>query len=446
MHGYQVAANAWMQKFPRCQLFLDMGLGKTVSTLTAFHDLKFREFEAMKMLVVAPKRVAENVWTSEVKKWSHLQNLRVSRIAGTPRQRLKALWADADVYTLGRDNMQWFQQLEARPKFEMLVLDESSSFKNHKAKRFKAIRRIMHEFDRAVLLTGTPMPKGLIDLWAQMFIVDAGERLERTITKYRDLYFHPGMTNGHVVYNYVANKGSEEAIHDKLSDIAMSMKSEDYLQLPPRTDVKVGLTMPPKLKRAYKEFAKEQVMALGDVDIMALNAAGLSNKLCQFANGAVYDEDMKVHEIHDLKLEALEEIVEPGNPVLVAWTYKHDRDRILERFAKHKPRQLKTEQDIEDWNAGKISMLLMHPASGGHGLNLQAGGNIIVWFGQTWSLELYQQLNARLMRQGQKRAVFIHHLIIKGSIEEKIMKSLDGKNRGQESLMAAVKAVVEEYR
>ncbi len=450
LHKYQKAGVPHIIQNTHCGLFLDMGLGKTVTTLTAINILVYEELEIDRVLIIAPKRVAENVWSDEVQKWDHLKHLRVSKIAGTEAQRKDALRVKADIYLLGRDNVNWLcGQYSGQLPFDMLVIDESSSFKNPKSKRFKALRLVQPCFDRVVLLTGTPAPNGLIDLWSQIYLLDRGERLGNTITKYRSLYFSPNQRNGHIVYNYkLKTKDTEALIHDQIKDICMSMKAEDYLDMPDRIENIINLEMPPNVKQQYKEFEREQVLELMENDITAVNAAALSIKLLQFANGALYDENRGVHEVHKIKLDAVEEIIENANgkPVLIAWTFQHDRDRMLEHLKKYKPVQLKTGQHIKDWNAGKIQVMLMHPASGGHGLNLQGGGNTIVWFGQTWSLELYQQFNARLYRQGQQASqVIINHLVSKGTLDMDVIKSLESKNTKQEGLMQAIKAKIAKH-
>lgn len=454
LHTYQHTSVGHIIDNTHCALFLDMGLGKTVSTLTAIKKLMFHELEISKVLVIAPKRVAENVWSTECEKWEHLKPFRLSKIIGTPKQRLAALHTKADVYVIGRDNVAWLCGLYGGSMlpFDMLVIDESSSFKNPRAIRFKALRKVQPSFNRVVLLTGTPAPNGLIDLWSQIFLLDRGERLGKTLTEYRSKYFSPGKRNGAVIFEYKPQKGSEEKIHEQLKDICMSMKAEDYLDMPELIDNVIPIDFPLALQAKYDKFEKEMVLQLfedeDDDHISAVNAAALSNKLLQFANGAVYDEEKEYHVVHDLKLDACEEIIEDaaGQPVLIAWTYRHDLYRLLERLGKYNPRELKTEKDILDWNEGKVKVLLMHPASGGHGLNLQAGGHIILWFGQTWSLELYQQLIARLYRQGQKSLhVVLNRLVARKTIETDVVKSLQNKDAKQEGLMQAVKARIEKY-
>ena len=450
LHAYQREAVNHILQTPNCGLMLDMGLGKTVSTLTATNKLIYEELEVSKALIVAPKRVTENVWSTECEKWDHLKHLRISKVIGNEAKRKEALRAKADLYIISRDNIAWLcgQYGGSMLPFDMLIIDESSSFKNPKAGRFKALKAVQPSFDRVVLLTGTPAPNGLIDLWSQIYLLDRGERLGKTITMYRDRYFSPNQRNGHIVYNYKINGGGEERIHAKIKDICMSMKAVDYLDMPERINNVINLNLSPEVAQQYAEFEREQVLELIESDITAVNAAALSNKLLQFANGAIYDEDKKAHEVHQVKLEALEEIIENANgkPVLIAWTFRHDLSRLLKKLNKYKPVQLKTGQHIKDWNAGKIQVMLMHPASGGHGLNLQSGGNIIVWFGQTWSLELCQQLNARLYRQGQKNGrVFIHHLAVQGTLDMDVIRSLENKNSKQEGLMKAIKSKIAKY-
>lgn len=459
LHKYQRACVEHIIAHPFCGLFIDMGLGKTATTLTAIDDLMNDYCEISSVLVVAPKRVASSVWQEEAEKWEHLKHLRFSKIIGTAKQRVQAIYTKADIYIISRDNIAWLCAMYGGGKlpFDMVVADELSSFKSYKSERFKALRGARPYLKRFVGLTGTPAPNGLIDLWPQIFLMDRGERLEKTITRYREKYFRPGQTNGHVVYSYNLMSDSEELIHEKIEDICISMKADDYLTMPFRTDNYIQLKMPDALKKQYDDFEKNKVLDLISttsdnstvpVEVNVVNAAALSNKLLQFANGAVYDEEKNVHEIHDIKLEALKEIIDDANgqSVLVAWTYQFDRDRILNYLKKYKPRELKTDKDIEDWNAGKIQVMLAHPASAGHGLNLQAGGSIIVWYGQTWSLELYQQFNARLYRQGQQNGVVIHHLIMNGTHDEDVVKALKAKDRKQNALMESIKAKIEKYK
>lgn len=466
IHDYQKACVEHIISHHYCGVFLDMGLGKTVSTLTAINYLMFDYLEINSVLVIAPKRVAESVWQEEAEKWEHLKHLRFSKIIGTAQQRLKALYTKADIYIISRDNVAWLCALYGGGKlpFDMIVADELSSFKSYKSERFKALRGARPYLKRFVGLTGTPAPNGLIDLWPQIYLMDRGERLEKTISRYREKYFRPGQTNGHVVYSYNLMNGSEELIHKKIEDICISMKADDYLTMPLRTDNYIQLRMPEKLKKQYDDFEKNKVLDLFSpeqeylknadkwvekpTEINVVNAAALSNKLLQFANGAVYDEEKNVHAIHDIKLEALKEIIDDANgqPILVAWTYQFDRDRIKNYLKKYEPRELKTDQDIKDWNAGKIKVMLAHPASAGHGLNLQAGGSIIVWYGQTWSLELYQQFNARLYRQGQQNGVVVHHLILQGTHDEDVIRALKAKDKKQNALMESIKAKIEKYK
>lgn len=456
LHQYQKACVEHIINNRYCGVFLEMGLGKTVSTLTAVNYLMNDYLEINSVLVVAPKRVTESVWQEEAEKWEHLKHLRFSKIIGTEAKRISALKAKADVYLISRDNIAWLCAYYGggRVPFDMVVIDELSSFKSAKSLRFKAMRNARPYFKRLVGLTGTPAPNGLIDLWPQIYLMDRGERLEKTITRYREKYFKPGKSNGHVVYNYILNQGSEEAIHNKIGDICISMKADDYLKMPKRVDNYIKLKMPDDLKKVYTSFEKEKVLEMlsetqdNPLEINAVNAAALSNKLLQFANGAIYDENKVVHAIHDIKLEALKELVEDadGKPVLIAWTFQFDRDRIKEYLKAYNPRELKTPNDIKDWNEGKVQVMLAHPASAGHGLNLQSGGNIIIWFGQTWSLELYQQFNARLYRQGQVKPVIIQHLILSGTHDEDVIQALKAKDKTQNSLMSSIRAKIERYK
>ena len=454
LHKYQLACVEHIINHPYCGLFIDLGLGKTVSTLTAIDILMFDYCDVNAVLVVAPKRVAESVWQEEAEKWEHLKHLRFSKIIGTQAQRIAAIKVKADIYIISRDNIAWLCALYGGGKlpFDMVVIDELSSFKSYKSERFKAMRGARVYLKRLVGLTGTPAPNGLIDLWPQVYLMDRGERLEKTITRYREKYFRPGRTNGNVVYSYDLLSDSEFLIHKKIEDICISMKASDYLEMPMRTDNYIKLRMPEALRKKYVDFEKEKVLDLfnqdnGSTEVNVVNAAALSNKLLQFANGAIYDEEHKVYPIHDIKLDALKEIVDDANgqPVLIAWTYQFDRDRILEYLKKYNPRELKGDKDIKDWNEGKVQVMLAHPASAGHGLNLQAGGHIIVWFGQTWSLELYQQFNGRLYRQGQQDHVIVHHLILEGTHDEDVIKALRAKDKKQDSLMNSIKAKIDKY-
>ena len=416
--------------------------GKTVITLTAINDL-LQDFAVWKVLVVAPKRVAEDTWSREFQKWDHLQGMRVSKVIGTPKQRIAALETDADVYVIGRDCIQWLVEYYQAKRngwpFDMLVVDELSGFKNPQAKRFRALRKTLPFTKRVVGLTGTPSPNGLIDLWAQIYLLDRGERLGRTLGTYRETFFRPGKRNGFVVYQWEPVKGAQEEIERRLRDLCLSMSAEDYLQLPERIDRTVTVTLSPKERKLYDRMEKESLIELkaeGDA-VVALNAAATMTKLLQIANGRVYTEEKNILKIHDGKLQALEEIIEDAtSPVLVFYSFRHDMEAIRERIPE--ARIMETAKDIEDWNDGRIPVLLVHPASAGYGLNLQAGGHIIVWYGLTWSLELYQQANARLHRQGQDHAVIIHHLIAEGTVDEQVMRALKQKDTGQAALLAAL--------
>ena len=446
LHPYQRYAVDLIERHRFCGLFLDMGLGKTVSTLTAVKRMIY-SFEVSKVLVIAPKRVAETTWTTEADKWEHLRCLKLSKVIGTEKERAEALGADADVYVINRENVCWLvRYLNGRMSFDMLVIDELSSFKSHTAQRFKALKSVRYQFSRIIGLTGTPAPNGYMDLWAELYLLDGGERLGKYITRYREEYFHPLISVGAVVYRYGLNAMSDIVISKKISDICVSMKAGDYLQLPKRIDNTINVILTKDEKRQYDRFESEEILKINGETITAANAAAVTNKLLQYANGAVYDETKNVHTIHDAKIEALEELVEAasGDPVLVFYSYRHDAARIMERLKKYDPVMLEGEKDISDWNEGKTKVLITHPASAGHGLNLQAGGHIIVWFGVTWSLELYQQANARLHRQGQTKPVMIYHLITKGTMDERVMKAIANKENGQNAMIDAVRAIMNE--
>jgi len=453
MHGYQVTGHDHIISHTHCALFKEMGLGKTVTTLTAINTLIYEELEIDRVLVIAPKRVVESVWEEEARKWRHLRHLTFSKVTGDTKQRRVALHRKADIYLMGRDNVAWLcgQYGGSMLPFDMLVIDELSSFKNHDSVRFKALKGVQPSFSRVVGLTGTPAPNGLIDLWSQIYLLDRGHRLGKFIGKYRETYFRKGATNGHITYNYILKAGGDTEIHRLISDICLSMKSRDYLDLPELIENEIVLHFPPDVQKMYNDFERDQVLEmfgddLSEPDISAVNAAALSNKLLQFANGAVYDDVKNWHTVHDMKIDALKEIVEAADsPVLVGWTYRHDLYRMQEAFKGKRFRQLTDNQDILDWNNGDVDILAMHPASGGHGLNLQAGGNTIVWFGQTWSLELYQQFNARLDRQGQEKPVIVHKLIAKGTVDEDVVKAQSTKADKQNALMEAVKARILKY-
>lgn len=426
-------------------------VSKTVITLTAIDELLYNLFDAVKVLVIAPLRVAEDTWSRESHKWDHLQHLKISKVLGSRKQREQALAAKADVYIINRENVEWLVSYYGNDwPFDTVVIDELSSFKSPSAKRFKALRRVRPMIRRIIGLTGTPAPNGLMDLWSQLYLLDQGERLGKTITGYRERYFTPGARNGYVVYDWKQKKESEEAVFEKISDICVSMKSEDWIDMPEKIDRVVPVVLSPETKAKYKQLERDLLLPMKDADIVANTAAVLSNKLLQLANGAAYDENKGVQEIHSAKLDALEDILEAanGHPVLLFYSYKHDLERIQRRFPHCRTLRKGAEgsKDIADWNAGKIDLLAVHPASAGHGLNMQDGGNIIVWFGLTWSLELYQQANARLYRQGQKRSVIIHHLAAEGTIDNDVVDAIQNKAAGQDALMAAVKARIEKVR
>lgn len=453
MHDYQNRAVDHIINNECSALFLQMGLGKTVSTLTAIKEL-IDSCIISNVLIIAPKRVAEVTWKDEIANWKHLNGLTISVIAGTVKERREAMEKRADIYTVGRDNIVWLIMEYGGIKlpYDMVVIDELTSFKNHASKRFKALRKVRKFIPRVVGLTGTPSPNGLIDLFAQMYLIDQGQRLGKSITAYRDRFFKPDKRNGDIVYSYALKSPQEETekqISDLISDITISMKADDYLKMPDRMSLYDYVELPPKVLAQYKEFEKEQVLELitSDTPLTAASSAALGNKLQQMAGGQVYDSDRKVIDVHDEKIEKLKEIVEASNgePVLVAYAFKHEQARIMDALKEFKPRKLETAQDIADWNEGKVPLMVAHPASIGHGINIQKGGHILVWFGMTWSLELYQQFNARLYRQGQMKPVMIHHIVAKNTIDEKIIKALEDKKQTQDGLMQSIKELMEFY-
>lgn len=442
-HDYQRYAAEFIIAHPISALLLDMGLGKTSITLTAINDLLFDGFEVHKVLVVAPLRVARDIWSAEIEKWEHLKNLRYSVVVGTAQERISALCAPADIYIINRENIQWLVEESGLPfDFDMAVIDELSSFKNHQSKRFRAFLKSRPKLKRIVGLTGTPAGNGLMDLFAEFKLLDMGERLGRLIGQYRNTYFQPDKRNGMVIYSYKPLPNAEQQIYDKISDITISMKAADHLKMPELISAEYTVQLSEKEREKYDHLKKELVLSTEDNEVTAANAASLTNKLSQMANGAVYSDDESIIEIHDRKLDALEDIIESmnGKPLLVAYWFKHDLERIKKRFD---VREIRSSVDISDWNSGKIPVALIHPASAGHGLNLQSGGSTLVWFGLTWSLELYQQTNARLWRQGQTAdTVVIQHIIAKGTIDEQIMKALKTKDTAQAAIIIAVKAEV----
>lgn len=453
-HAYQAYCIERILQTKKIGLFLDMGLGKTVTTLTAIRELKYNRFLIRKVLVIAPKKVAEGTWTKEKEKWDHTRILRVSPVLGSQNKRIRALNTPADLYIINRENVVWLVDYyrNAWP-FDMVVIDESSSFKSHTAKRFKALASIGQYIDRMIELTGTPSPNGLNDLWAQIFLLDGGERLGRRYTQFRERYFQPDKRGADgMVYSYEAKQGSEKAILQKISDICISMKAEDYLQLPDITYHEIPVVLDPKAEKAYRELERKMVLELPEDEISVTSAAALSNKLLQLANGAVYDDDHSFHEIHGCKIEAFMELIESlqGKPALVFYNFQHDRERILRILQKTglRIRELKTAKDEDDWNNRMIDVLLTHPASSAYGLNLQQGGNHVIWFGLTWNYELYTQANKRLHRQGQTQKVIIHHLICTGTRDEDVMQALQRKDDVQnwvmQSLKARIKAIREE--
>ncbi|HGD0307982.1 TPA: SNF2-related protein [Streptococcus agalactiae] len=449
LHDYQEVTKDFIIRTPYAAVILDMGMGKTATTLSAINELMFDRYEVSKVLVIAPLRVANTVWSDEIEQWEELRHLRYAKIVGTPKQRRAALEQDADIYIVNREILPWLvQQCSPYFKWDMVVIDELSSFKSWQSKRFKAFMAMRPYMKRVVGLTGTPSSNGLMDLFAEFKVIDSGERLGRFIGEYRSRYFDEGRRNGNIVYEYIPMDYAECQIYDKIDDITISMKAMDYLDMPELISTKKVVHLTDKETDNYKRFKKDYVLSdLEDGEVTAANAASLSNKLVQMANGAVYSDDHQVVSLHDQKLDTLEDIIEAANgePVLVAYWFKHDLQRIEERLAKLKVQGtvLKTEQDIREWNKGNIRVGLLHPASAGHGLNLQKGGHHLVWFGLTWSLELYQQTNARLWRQGQQaETVVIQHIVTEGTIDEEILKALENKDSQQSRLIEAVKAQV----
>ena len=445
-HEYQRYATEYIETHPVAAVLLDMGLGKTSITLTALNDLLFDSFKVRRILVIAPLRVARNTWGAEIEKWDHLRGLRYSVAIGTETERMAALKREADIYIINRENVQWLISGSGISfDFDMVVIDELSSFKNHQTKRFRALMKVRPKVKRIVGLTGTPSSNGLMDLWAEFRLLDMGERLGRFIGQYRTSYFRPDKQNGQVVFSYKPLPGAEKQIYGKISDITISMKSTDHLQMPELINSRYTVYLSEKEDSHYADLKKDLVLQLPDGDITAANAASLSGKLSQMANGAIYTDAGETVAIHERKLDALEDIIEAANgkPVLVAYWFRHDLERITERLHKLKIQcsKLDTDGSIRKWNAGEIPVALIHPASAGHGLNLQGGGNTLVWFGLTWSLELYQQTVARLWRQGQaSETVVVQHIITKGTIDERIMRALSEKDTTQSALIDAVRA------
>ena len=452
-HAYQKHCIDKIIELDKVGLFLDMGLGKTVTTLTAIKELKYNRFQVRKVLIIAPKKVAEGTWTKEKDKWDHTQMLRVSPVLGSEKKRIKAINTPSDLYVINRENVVWLVDYyrNAWP-FDMVVIDESSSFKNHSAKRFKALVQVMSKIKRLVELTGTPSPNGLNDLWSQIYLLDEGRRLGKRYGQFRERYFDPGRRGPQgFVYDYDPKDGAEQSILSAISDICISMKAEDYLQLPDMVIHEIPVSLDAKAEKAYKELERKMILELPEnEEISVTSAAALSNKLLQLANGAVYDEEHKAHEVHTSKLDAFLELVESlqGKPLLVFYNFQHDKERILKVLGTKKLRvkELKTVQDEDDWNHQEIDILLTHPASSAYGLNLQQGGNHVCWFGLTWNNELYTQANKRLHRQGQTEKVIVHHLICSGTRDEDVMKALKKKEGVQDFVMESLKARIRKVR
>lgn len=440
-HDYQTYATRFLLEHPVSCLMLDCGLGKTVITLTALWELVLDSFDIGRVLVIAPKRVAENVWVQEIRKWEHLTGLTAVRVLGSEQDRRSALNTPAFLYIINRENVTWLVK-NRRWDFDMVVIDELSSFKSHQAQRFKAMRKVRPLVTRIVGLTATPAPNSLMDLWSEMCLLDMGQRLGRYIGGYRERFFVPDKRNREIVYSYKPREGAEDKIYELISDICISMKAKDHLQMPELMTNRVTVSMSPKEREVYDRLRRDMVTELNGEELDAVNAASLSSKLQQMASGAVYGSDHQTVVLHSRKLDALEDLIEAANgkPLLVAYWFHHEHDRLHERFA---CRDINTAEDIAAWCAGEIPVGLIHPASAGHGLNLQSGGSTLVWFSLTWSLELYEQLNDRLWRQGQEHTVVIHHIISDGTIDEDIMSVLARKDVGQNALRDAVRARLE---
>lgn len=461
-HDYQRYCITRILQEESLALLLDMGLGKTVITMTAINDLRYNRFAIRSCLVIAPKKVAEDTWTREQQKWDHLRLLKVVPVLGSEQKRIKALASPGDIYVINRENVQWLVDYFRNDwPFDMVVVDELSSFKSHQAKRFKALKSIRSHIDRFVGLTGTPAPNGLMDLWAQIYLLDGGERLGKTITEYRNNFFTPASRNATTIFSYEPLPGANEIIQQKISDLCISLSAKDYLELPPCIKNVRYIKLDAKAQKAYDTMERERILEMPEATLDAGSAAVLGNKLLQIANGAVYvteehledgavREERSVCEIHDCKIEAFKELIEvnAGQHMLVFYNFQHDKARILKALSKSCLRigELKTSEDIAEWNAGNLDILLAHPASAAYGLNLQDGGNQVVWFGLNWSLELYLQANARLLRQGQKNKVFIHMLAVAGSVDEDVLASLEQKDNCQAALLQALKARIEKYR
>lgn len=451
-HNYQKYCINRMIADNNLGLFLDMGLGKTIITLTAINELKYNRFQIRKVLVIAPKKVAEGTWSTEKDKWDHLKLLRISTVLGSEKKRIKALNTPADIYIINRENVVWLVEYYRNNwPFDMVVIDEFSSFKSNKAKRFKSLTWVRSHINRFVGLTGTPAPNGLMDLWAEVYLLDGGERLGKTITGYREKYFEPNQRSREMIYSYSPKKGANEVIQDKISDICISMKAEDYLELPDIIYDTIPVILDPKAKKAYEELEKQMLLQVDPETVIDVtSAAALTNKLLQLSNGAMYDENREVHEIHKCKIEAFMELIEKlqGKPALVFYNFKHDLDRIMKALDKTKlrVRVLKNVDDQKAWNNKEVDILLAHPASAAYGLNLQEGGNHVIWFSLNWSLELYQQANKRLHRQGQKEKVIVHHLVSSGTRDTDVMLALESKGEVQDLLLESLKARIDKYK
>lgn len=451
-YDYQIHSTDFILNHRKSGLILDMGLGKTICTLTAIKELLYNRFEANKVLVVAPLYVADFTWEEEMQKWDHTQEMKMVKILGSTKQRIKALRTEADIYTVNVENVEWLVNYyidnEIEWPYDMIVIDESSKFKNHTSKRFKAIRKVTRKAERVVILTGTPAPNGLLDLWSQIYMLDQGERLGRSMTVYRNNFFEPDKRNKTTIFSYRIRQGAEKQIYKRITDVTVSLKAIDHIKMPERIDNMIRITMPNKIQDIYDAMERDYLVQLDENEITAASAGVVANKLLQMANGAVYDEQRNVIIIHELKLDAMEEYIEEnlGKPMLILYNFIHDKARIMKRFEKYQPRTLESKEDKEAWDKGEIQLLVAHPASMGHGLNIQSGGSTIIWFGLTYNLEHYLQANARLYRQGQKDTVIINHLMIKGSRDEDAMLRLQRKTINQDELIQSIKAKIKKAK
>lgn len=443
-HDYQERALKWIDDHEKCGLLLPMGAGKTVTTLTAIQKLLYEDFDVHNVLIIGPVRVIESTWPSEVSKWAHLKHMTYSVVSGTPKKRMSAINNDSDIHLIGKENVQWLVENYMHDwRWDMVIIDELSCFKNPQAKRFKALRKVMPLVKRFVGLTGTPAPRGLPDIWAQVYLMDRGERLGRTLTAFRSRYLTPGRRNGYIVYEWILQEGAQERIYQKIEDICMSINQEESAKLPPVNYINYPIELGSKLLCEYRHFKQHKILELSeDETIIGANAGVICGMLAQFTSGAIYTENKAYNVLHQKKLEALDDLIESanGNPVMVFYYFQHEKERLLERYKAYKIKCLETTEDVKAWNNQEIEVLLLHPASAGHGLNLQDGGNIAIWYSlPNWNLEYYQQANARIYRQGQRKNVTFYHIIAKDTIDEDQLRSIENKDVSQQALINALR-------